>query len=400
MRILIALTYYRPHYSGLTIYADRLARALAERGHKVQVLTSRFDKALPKRETIEGVEIIRPRVLMRISKGVIMPSMPYRAWQMIRQAQVVNVHVPQLDAAFIAVLSRLLGKPVVMTYQCDLQLPKGLIHWLANQASHIANHITAQAANLIVSTSQDYAENSAFLRRYLGKVRVVYPSVEMAETSATALAAFRKKHGLIEGQPVIGMLARLATEKGVEYLVQALPQVLEKYPQARVLYAGQYENVLGEEEYAARLKPLIERLGERWKFLGVLPDEEMAPFFDACSVTVLPSLNSTEAFGIVQIESMSCGTPVVASDLPGVRQPVMMTGMGLIATPADSAALAKSLVAILDEPEKYAGDGQAVRQRFSQSSLAQAYEQLFAELVPGERRVSQGGGAEGEIHSK
>ena len=102
MRILTTLTYYRPHYSGLTIYAERLARALVASGHQVTVITSRYDKSLPAQERSDGVEIIRPRVLMHVSKGVLMPSMPYQAWVNIRRADVVHLHLPQLDAAYIA----------------------------------------------------------------------------------------------------------------------------------------------------------------------------------------------------------------------------------------------------------------------------------------------------------
>ena len=84
MHILTALTYYRPHYSGLTIYAERLARALADDGHRITVLTSRYDNNLPPREKIDGVEVLRLQVGLRISKGVIMPSMPYWAAKVAR----------------------------------------------------------------------------------------------------------------------------------------------------------------------------------------------------------------------------------------------------------------------------------------------------------------------------
>lgn len=381
MKVLIALTYYRPHFSGLTIYAERLARALVRAGHKVIVLTSRFDPALPGHEYRDGVEIFRPRVLMRLSKGVIMPTMPYWAWKLIGKVDLVNVHVPQLDAAPIAVSARLQGKPVVMNYQCDLRLPAGMVHWLANQGSHLANHVTARAANMIIATSRDYAEHSSFLQPYLSKIEVVPPAVELPSVDEAAIVDFRQKYGVQPGEKVIGMLARLATEKGVEYLVQALPKVLERYPQARVLYVGQHENVLGEEEYAQHLAPLIARLGDKWKFLGMLPDAEAAAFFHACDVTVLPSLNSTEAFGIVQIESMACGTPVVASNLPGVRQPVAMTGMGQIAPVADAAGLAEALLTVLDHPERYRGDPAGVRQRFSPENIAAEHERLFERLI-------------------
>ena len=65
------------------------------------------------------------------------------------------------------------------------------------------------------------------------------------------------------------MVGRLAAEKGVEYLVRALPLILEKHPEARVVHVGQYQDVMGEEAYAEMLKPLIEELGDRWQFLGI-----------------------------------------------------------------------------------------------------------------------------------
>ena len=96
------------------------------------------------------------------------------------------------------------------------------------------------------------------------------------------------------------MASRLATEKGVKYLVKVSPAVLEKFPTARVIFAGQYKNVLGEETYAQKLAPLIKRLGEHWTFLGVLPAEEFSAFFHETEVAVLPSINSTESFRMVQ----------------------------------------------------------------------------------------------------
>ncbi len=168
MRILIALTYYRPHYSGLTIYTERLARALVGRGHQVTVLTSRFNPSLPEHENVDGVEIVRLNVLMRLSKGVIMPAMSVTATSLARQADVINLQIPQLDAAPIALLSKLMGKPVIVTYHCDLHLPAGLVHRTANAVSHMANHISARAADRIVTNTRDYAENSPFLRTLPG----------------------------------------------------------------------------------------------------------------------------------------------------------------------------------------------------------------------------------------
>jgi len=381
MRILTTLTYYRPHYSGLTIYAERLARALAARGHQVTVLTSRYEPSLLPHEMRDGVEVIRPKVWLRVSKGVLMPGILAWAWKIARQADIVHLHLPQLDAAPIAALCWLLRKPVVLTYHCDLRLPHGFVHSVANLVSHLANLVSLGLAQVVITNTRDYAEASPFLRRYLGKLRSIPPPVVLPVIDDQTLEAFQLKADIQPGQRLIGMAARLATEKGVEYLVEAMPEVLKRYPFARVLHMGQYQNVMGEEDYARKLAPLIHSLGEHWTFLGTLTDEELVAFFQSCEVTVLPSLNSTESFGMVQVEAMSCGTPVVASDIPGVRQPVQMTGMGLVVPPADALAIADALVEILDHPENYQGDSQAVVQRFSPQRIAEEYEALFSKLA-------------------
>jgi glycosyltransferase involved in cell wall biosynthesis len=377
MHILIALTYYRPHYSGLTIYAEREARALVARGHQVTILTSRFNKSLLEHEFRDGVEVIRPKVWFHVSKGVIMPGMPAWAWKLARQADVVHLHVPQLDAAPISILCKMLHKPVVLTYHCDLRLPKGVVHSLANHVSNLANTITASLADIVVTNTRDYAENSAFLSRYLHKLIPLFPPVEIESVSIADLEAFRDKFNLQPDQRIIGIAARLATEKGVEYLAQALPAVLQRFPEARVLFVGPYQHVVGEEQYARRILSIIEPLGEHWSFLGVVTPVEMSAFFHESEVFVLPSLNSTESYGMVQVEAMSCGTPVIASDLPGMRVPVQKTGCGLLVPPASPDELAAALIAILVEPQRYRGQPEMLVRQSTPDTVAQEYEKIF-----------------------
>lgn len=381
MRILIALTYYRPHYSGLTIYTERLARALAGRGHRVTVLTSQFNNTLDRHEKVDGVQIIRLPVALRISKGVIMPTLPLRAVKEILSADVVNLHLPQLDAAPLALTARLLGVPVVLTYHCDLLLPPGFINRMANLASDIANHVSAMSAQLIVTNTLDYADNSGFLVNYLDKVRQIPPPAEMPLVSKPAIQAFRDKYGIRPDEQVIGMVGRLAAEKGAEYLVRALPLILLRYPKARVIHVGQYQDVMGEEAYSVLLAPLVQQLGDRWRFLGIIPDDDLAAFFQLCDVVVTPSTNSTESFGIVQVEAMICGTPVVASDMPGMRQPALLTGMGLIFPPRSVKSLADAILRILDSPTEFQGDVNAIQQRYSPDTIAGEYEKIFHELI-------------------
>ena len=380
MKILVALTYYRPHISGLTIYVQRLAEALADMGHSVTVLTSRYDAALSLNEDMDGVRVVRVPVAFRLSKGVVMPRFGLEATRLVRSHDVLSLHLPQFDAAGLALRGSLMGRPTVLTYHCDLKLPVGLVNRAANLTVGLANGVSAKFADRIVAYTMDYAENSPFLSRYLDKVQVIPPPVEVPSIEENELNKFRDDHAIQTG-PVIGMASRLAAEKGVEILLRALPVILERYPEARVMFAGQYLNVLGEAEYATRLEPLLSEFNSQWTFLGVLRPREMAAFFRSCDVTVLPSLNSTESFGLVQIESMICGTPVVASDLPGVRQPVLTTGMGKISAIGDEEALAQAILEVLQNPGAFRTATEELRSKFDPRQTAAAYVQLFEELL-------------------
>jgi glycosyltransferase involved in cell wall biosynthesis len=381
MRVLIGLTYYRPHYSGLTIYAERLARALTLLGHDVTVLTSQFSPTLPLLDKVDGVTIVRVPPLMRVSKGIVMPAMPGIAWKLIQQSDVVNLHVPQMDAFYIAWMAALQKKPVIITYQCDLQLPSGPINFIANKMSDIANHIAARPSAAIVNTTLDYAEHSPFLQHYLEKLHIVNPPVELVPITDADISAFRNKFGVKENEKVIGMASRLATEKGVEHLVEAMPGILKKLPNARVLFVGPYENVVGEDKYAQRIIPLVKQLGTHWSFLGILSPTEMSAFFHICDVLTLPSLNSTEAFGMVQVESMICGTPVVTSNLPGVRQPVLVTGMGKIFPIGNTTALETSILDVLENIGNYRSDIEKIKSAYSPENTAIEYVKLFEHLL-------------------
>jgi glycosyltransferase involved in cell wall biosynthesis len=382
LKVLLVLTYYRPHTSGLTIYAERLANGLAERGHDVTILTSRFNRRLPTREVRNGVTIVRAPVLFRISKGVIMPTFGLLAWKYVRWADVLSLHLPQFDAAGVALRGRLLKKPTLLTYHCDLRLPPGLFNRIANGTVRVMNNLAGTFSHGIVAYTEDFAQHSPFLQRFSEKRHVIPPPVELPDMTESGIAAFAKMYNPDDKHPVIGMAARLAAEKGVEVLLNAMPRILEKYPDAHVLFAGQYQNVLAEESYAKRLEPKIRRYEKtgKWRFLGVLDSVQMAAFYPNLDVLVVPSLNSTESFGLVQVEAMLCGTPSVASNLPGVRQPVRQTGMGEITPIGDQEGLAEAILKVLDNPEAYHRERQEIEARFSTERTVKDYEALFYEM--------------------
>ncbi|MCX6057325.1 MAG: glycosyltransferase family 4 protein [Chloroflexi bacterium] len=383
MKILTVLTYYRPHTSGLTIYAERLARAFVQRGHQVTVMTTQYDPSLPLEETMDGVKVIRIPVAARISKGVIAPTFGWVATKLVAQHDVVQLHLPQFDAPGVAFRARLFGKPVVLTYHCDLFLTRTWFNRLVNFIVDFQNNMAGRLANHIVTYTQDYADNSPYLSRYTSKLTPILPPIELPVPTSEAVSAFACEHRVEERRPVIGMAARLAAEKGVEVLLDALPIILKKYPKAQVLFAGTYQNVMGEQAYSDRLMPRIHEYEQQghWTFLGNLDPVQMAAFYPSLDVLTVPSLNSTEAFGLVQIEAMLNGVPSVPSALPGVRQPVKIHGMGIVSQIGDSASLAESILGVLDDPQKYRGDIESIKKSYVPDSVAQEYEKLFQRLM-------------------
>ena len=159
----------------------------------------------------------------------------------------------------------------------------------------------------------------------------------------------RERIGWHDGQKVIGFAARFAHEKGADYLINAIPHILTAFPDIRIVFAGPGNAVIGETIWDT-LQPLIKKYEPYLTFLGTLNSAQMADFFAVCDVITVASINNTESFGLVQVEAFMCGTPVVATNLPGVRQPVTMTGMGAIVPIADAEGLAQGVILCCASP--------------------------------------------------
>ncbi len=258
MKILIALTYYRPHISGLTIYVERLARALAARGHYVTVLTSHYRHDLPFQEELEGVHVVRLPVAFKLSKGVIQPGITFHFLAQALQHDVVSVHLPQAEAGAMSFLGRVVArKPTVLTYHCDLELPPGLLNRVIDRMTYATNYIGAVFANRIIAYTWDYAVHSPLLSPHLKKVVVIPPPVEMAPPRPEQMAELRARFA-VNGHRVVGFAARFAEEKGVDYLIKSIPYVRAKIPNVKYLLAGPTHHVIGENVWE-RLQQLIEQ---------------------------------------------------------------------------------------------------------------------------------------------
>ena len=206
---------------------------------------------------------------------------------------------------------------------------------------------------------------------------MILPPVVIPEPTKDGALALREQYGL-NGRPIIGFAARFAYEKGAGYLINALPQILAEIPDVHVLFAGPYLDVVGERIWY-ELQPLIKQYEAYLTFLGTLGPEQMADFFAACDVVTVASINNTESFGLVQVEAFMSGTPVVATNLPGVRQPVTMTGMGEIVPVADAQGLAEGIVKVLRDPGQYIKPRDEILRVFELARTLDDYERLFEE---------------------
>lgn len=376
-RVLIALTYYYPHWTGLTANAQNLAEGLVRRGHAVAVVTSRYHRDLPREEEHRGVRIVRVPSLLRLSRGQVMPAFASTVWRLLRQHDLALAFTPMLETWLVGALAHAAKKPMIMAHQGDLVMPKGAFNqfvqvgmdWLLAHGARIADRITI--------LNQDYAEHSDYLRPFLPKVVPIYPPVTIPEPRPDAVAAWRRELGL-EGRPTVGFAGRFVEEKGFDYLLQAMPLVAERIPEVAFLFAGE-TNVVYEAFYE-RCRPLIEANAARLHVLGLITDRQrLADFYGMCDLFALPS--RTDCFAVVQVEAMLCGTPVVVSDIPGAREAVRVTGMGLRVPPGDARALAEGIVQVLQQRERYCRPREEIAAIFDPEETVCAYERLFDELL-------------------
>ena len=120
---------------------------------------------------------------------------------------------------------------------------------------------------------------------------------------------------------------------------------------------------------------------ERIRFLGFLPEEQIADLYASIDVFALPSVNSFEAFGIVQVEAMMAGVPALASDLPGVRTPVQETGFGVVTTPRDVGDITAGLARLRDAALDRDAGAQRARDRYALDTVLDGYEDVLADVA-------------------
>ena len=297
----------------------------------------------------EYSRLICTRTLAKVKATMLSPAMISKLRSISRNYDIVHVHHPDPMACLALYLSGYKGK-VVLHWHSDiikqkklLQLYRPLQHWLLNRA------------DVIVGTSPVYLKASPWLRKVQDKTVCLPIGVLPLEVDETGAEKLRRKY---KGKKVIFSLGRLVPYKGYKYLIDSARYLDDSYV-VLIGGGGPLKSQLNEQIEAAGL-------GGKVKLMGYLTDQEVAAYFGACDIFCMSSVYATEAFGIVQIEAMSAGKPVVATKIPGsgVSWVNADKQSGINVEPEDSEALADAFRRILSNEDVYNAFSAQASQRY------------------------------------
>jgi glycosyltransferase involved in cell wall biosynthesis len=383
MKIAMLSPYFFPHTGGTEKYVRDLSTALIQQGHEVTVITNNLPKAknAPAHETLpEGIKVVRLDAVDMF--GYLPSSFGQFNLKMLDGFDIVHVHVPAFS--FLRSVAGKIKQPVVVTYHCDVTISEKYFGvpvppW-AVPVFESANNVYARAllakADAVYNTTETYAETSPVLKHLPRRsipIGYFYDKVDEAQKKIGLTLDKKNSRQLL-------FLGRLAGNKGCDYLVKAMPRVLEKFPDAKLIICGD-----GEEK--AHILDLITQfgIGASITFLGTATFEKLVELYYTSIVYIFPSINRLEAFGIVQLEAMANYTAVISSDIPGPNAVMEAGKSGLLVPKQDPEALANAIISILADPEKAKAMGKRGRElvetKYNWRTIVGQVEAIYREVL-------------------
>lgn len=377
MRIAQVTSYFEPHVGGVETHVRELSRELVRRGHEVTVLTADTEGA-GSRGALGGFEVVR---VPSRSVWLKTPSMPAVAEAIASGGfDLVHSHTPPPLASWRASRTcRRLRIPHILTFHCDPEIVHPLGGPIVGLFRLTFGRGTLRRSDELISTTASYASTSREIWNY---TPTVIPNAVDSEFFSPREAAPRVLDGL-PGTPGFRILCvgRLVEHKGIEQLIDAMAFLR---PPAELIIVGDGA-LRAALEGRARSSPSASRI----HFAGRVPLADLPEYYRACDVFALPSVSRLEAFGIVALEAMACGLPVVASDIPGVREVVSDGVEGYLADPLDPRSFAGRLDALLSEPltrARLARNGRArVLREFTWTTVVEQIVEVYERVIAGRR---------------
>jgi len=287
---------------------------------------------------------------IKLSATMISPAMIIKLRKIKHEYDIIHIHHPDPMACLALFLSGYKGK-VVLHWHSDilkqkmlLRLYRPLQHWLIKRA------------DVIVGTTPVYVQRSPFLKQVQDKITNIPIGINELMAEPDSVARIKEQYS---GKKIIFSLGRLVEYKGYEYLIESAKYLNDSY----IILIGGCGNLKG------KLQQQINELGvsEKVELLGFIPDDkDIAAYFMACDLFCISSIWKTEAFGIVQIEAMSCGKPVVATCIEGSGVSwVNKAGVsGYNVEPQNAEALAGAIEKIVSDSQHYAELSAGARRRY------------------------------------
>ncbi|MGE5815044.1 MAG: glycosyltransferase [Acidobacteriota bacterium] len=354
-RILQLGKFYPPYMGGIETHLETLCSQL--RTFDVTVLAANTNNQRTE-EDRNGVRVIRLPPRLWLSTAPLCPSIAGEIRRL--RPDLVHLHLPH-PGGMMGLLASRYGGRLVVTYHSDVVRQQ----WRAAPFTPILHAALRRACTILV-TSRAYVETSTVLQRFRSRCQVVpygIPTARFERVDDAQIAALRARFG----DRMVLATGRLVYYKGFDVLIEAMRHV------------SGHLVVIGDGPLLSSLNSRAQQLGVAAKvtFTGEIGNHELAPFYSAARVFVLPSVARSEAFGIVQLEALACGTPVVNTNLPsGVPEVSLDRVTGLTVPPKDPQALARAMTTLLDDPDLRARYGAAGRARVASE---------FTDVVMGER---------------
>ena len=370
LKILHISKYYEPFKGGIEKVILELASGSVAAGHEVAVLSSNVDWHY-REENLDGVKVIRlPRMAVAFSQPLTFSFM-WKAKKWLEWADVVQVHTPN-PLAELSFLLQDINKPLVVTYHCDVVRQQKL-HKIY---SPVADKVLQRADKITVSTP-NHLEFSAPLQNYKDKCEVIPFGVRAKHAQRTMEINAHMKRIKEEMGEFFLFVGRLVPYKGVDVLLHAMRHTDDKLV------------ILGTGPRWEAWYLLAQDLGihDRVRLVGAIQDDnEFAAYMHSCKSLVLPSITEAEAFGIVLIEAMSCGKPVITTKLNSGVPWVNADGVsGLQVMPKDVHGLADALNKLSKDDQLRKQMGENARKRFvdnfTQDKMVNSYLNLYQSLV-------------------
>ena len=375
----LCLTYHLPNISGLTLSAHEIARHLAHLGHPVRVVAGRVPSTMPAHETVDGIEIFRVRSWFRLGKALVMPGYAPTLWRACSGMAVVNVHLPNMDAGLVAIVAKLRRKKLIVSHISSMSRAT-FADRMMRAVAGVSHFVAGALADKIQVVSHDYAQASTLCRVFRHKVVAaplpIYLHLFDDETHPPRIPRIETADRPYR----IGYVGRIAKQKSLGLLLDALPQIAQSVGgHVEVDLLGPAAEVVGET-YWKDILAKATASGGAVKYSGTKTGRDLADFYASLDVMVLPSMDRLESFGLVQVEAMLRGVPVVASDLPGMRIPVQRTGMGQLFPPGDAQALAKAISEVLVDGPPQVRSPAELEALFGNEIACKPYTDLLAKV--------------------